>query len=46
MNANSENSQIKHCPYLKYLVIYRPDLCNLLARKKHLKNDQELNVIF
>ena len=26
MNANTENSQIKHCPCLKDLVIYRPDL--------------------
>ena len=34
MNANTENSQIKHCPCLKYLVIYRPDLYNLQARKK------------
>ena len=33
MNANTENSQTKHCPCLKDLVIYRPDLNNLLARK-------------
>ena len=33
MNANTENSQIKHCPCPKYLVIYRPDLYNLQARK-------------
>ena len=46
MNFNTENSQIKHGPCLKYLVIYRPDFYNLQARKKHLKNDQELNFIF
>ena len=33
MNANSENSQIKHCPCLKYLVMYRPDSNDLQARK-------------
>ena len=33
MNANTENSQIKHCPFPKCLVIYRPDLYNLQAKK-------------
>ena len=32
-NVNTENSQIKRCSCLKYLVIYRPDLYNLQARK-------------
>ena len=26
MNANAINSQIKHCPYPKYVVIQRPNL--------------------
>ena len=37
MNANTENSQIKHCPCPKYLVIYRPDSYNLQARKNNGK---------
>ena len=33
MNSSTENSQIKHRPCPKYLVIYRPDSYNLQARK-------------
>ena len=33
MNDNTENSQIKHCPCPKYLVIYKPAWYNLQARK-------------
>ena len=33
MNANTKNSQIKHCPCPKYLVIKRPNLHNLQTRK-------------
>ena len=33
LNVNFENSQIKHCPFPKYLVIYKPDLYNLQAKK-------------
>ena len=33
LNANTENSQIKHCPCPKYLAIYRLDLYSLPARK-------------
>ena len=34
---NTRNSQIKYFPYLKYVMIYRPDLHNLQTRKKQLK---------
>ena len=37
MKANTVNPQMKYCPYPKYVVIYRPDLNNLQARKKLLK---------
>ena len=35
--SNIKNSQIKHCPCLKYVMIYRPDLYNLHTRKKTAK---------
>ena len=34
---NSENSQITHCPFPKYVMTCRPDLYNLQARKKTAK---------
>ena len=34
---NTKNLQIKYFPFLKYVVIYRPDLHNLQTRKKQLK---------
>ena len=34
---NIKNPQIKHCPYSKYEMIYRPDLYNLQTREKQLK---------
>ena len=34
---NIKNLQIKHCPCSKYVMIYRPDLYNLQARKKTAK---------
>ena len=34
---NIKNPQIKNFPYLKYVIIYRPDLHNLQTRKKQLK---------
>ena len=34
MNANTKNSQIKHYPYPKYVVIKKPNLNNLQTRKK------------
>ena len=34
MNANTKNSQIKHCPSPKYIVIKNPNLNNLQTRKK------------
>ena len=34
---NPENPRIKHCPYSKYVKIYRPNLYNLQTRKKQLK---------
>ena len=37
MNAKTKNSQIKHCPCPKYVVVKRPNLYNLQTRKKHLK---------
>ena len=33
MNANTKNSQIKHCPYLKYVLIKKPNPHNLKTRK-------------
>ena len=33
MNTNTENSQIKHCPCLKYIVIHKPDLYNYRSEK-------------
>ena len=33
----TKNPQIKYFPYLKYEMIYRPDLHNLHTRKKQLK---------
>ena len=33
LNANTENSQIKHCPCPKYVMIKRPNLNNLQTRK-------------
>ena len=33
---NTKNPQIKHSPYSKYVMIYRPDLYNLETRKKQL----------
>ena len=32
-NANTKNSQTKHCPCLKYIVIKIPNLDNLQTRK-------------
>ena len=32
---NTKNPQIKHCPCSKYVIIYRPDFCNLQTRKKN-----------
>ena len=37
MKANTINPQMKYCPYPKYVLIYRPDLNNLQARKKIMK---------
>ena len=34
---NIKNPQIKHYPYSKYEMIYRPDLYNLQTRVKQLK---------
>ena len=34
MDADTKNSQIKHCPCPKYVVIKRPNLHNLQTRKK------------
>ena len=34
---NTKNSQIKHCPCSKYVLIYRPDLYNLQTRKETAK---------
>ena len=45
MNANTKNPHLEHCPCPKYGIIYKPGLYNLKARKKHLKNDQELKFI-
>ena len=39
MNANTKNSQIKHCPCPKYFIKFTD-------QKKHPKNDQELKFIF
>ena len=33
----TKNPEIKYFPYLKYEMIYRPDLHNLQTRKKQLK---------
>ena len=33
MNANTKNSQIKHCPSPKYVMIKRPNLHDLQTRK-------------
>ena len=33
MNANTKNSQIKHCPCPKYVMIKRPNLHDLQTRK-------------
>ena len=33
LNANTENSQIKHCPCPKYVMIKRLNLNNLQTRK-------------
>ena len=33
----SKPSKKKHCPSPKYVIIYRPDLCNLQIRKKPAK---------
>ena len=46
MNANTKNAQMEHCACPKYGIIYKPHLHNLKARKKHLKNDQELKFTF
>ena len=46
MNANTKNSQMRHCPCPKYGMIYRPNINDLRFRKKHLKNDQELKFTF
>ena len=46
MNANTKNSQMKYCPCPKYDMIYRSDMYNLQVRKKHLKNEQELQFTF
>ena len=44
MNAKTKNSQMEHCSYPKYGMIYRleENLYNLQVRRKHLKNDQLL----
>ena len=34
MNANTKSSQIKYCPWPKYVVIKRLNLHNLQTRKK------------
>ena len=44
MNANIRNSEIKHCPYPKCVMIKRPNLYNLQT-KKTSENDQELKFI-
>ena len=46
MNSKIKNPQMKHCLYLKYGIIYRPEMGKLQVRKKHLKNEKELKVIF
>ena len=33
VNANTKNSQIKHCPCPKYVMIKRPNLHDLQTRK-------------
>ena len=37
MNANNENSYIKHCACPKYVVTKKPNLNNLQTRKKSEK---------
>ena len=34
---NTKTLKKKHCPSPKYVIIYRPDLCNLQIRKKPAK---------
>ena len=34
---NTKNPQIKHCPCTKYVMMYRPNLYNLITRKKQLR---------
>ena len=46
MNSKIKNPQMKHCLYLKYGIIYRPEMGKLQVRKKHLKNEKELKVTF
>ena len=46
MNANTKNSQIKHYPYPKYVVIKKPNLNNLQTRKKIWKMTECENLSF
>ena len=36
-NANTKNLLMKHWPFLKYVMIYRPNLDDLQTRKRQLK---------
>ena len=46
MNANTKNSQIKHCPYLKYVLIKKPNPHNLKTRKNIWKLTKSSNLSF
>ena len=44
MKVNTKKPQIEHCPCPKYGMIYKPDMCNLQVRQKHLKKKARVKI--